>query len=77
MGMPGWLHWAAWFCKYFSFLMINVVVMTVFYSLDFGKGAVVNKMDPSLLLVFFILYTISVILFCFAVSVFFSSGELD
>ena len=75
MGLRNWLHWCAWFTKYFTFLLIHVIVMTLLYSIDLGDGAVVNLMDPSLLFVFFIVYTISVILFTFAIAVFFSSGE--
>ena len=74
MGLRNWLHWVAWFMKYFSFLFVHVLVMTLLYSIDLGKGAVVNLMDPSLLFVFLIIYTIATILFTFAVAVFFSTG---
>ena len=78
MGMPGWLQWAAWFFKYLSFFMIPILVMTIAYTLvDFGRGTVINKMDPSLFFVFLLIYTSTVIMFCFAVSVFFSQGELN
>ena len=36
---------------------------------------IIEDMDTSLLLVFFTTYTAAVIMFCFAVSVFFSKGK--
>ena len=75
MGFRNWLHWAAWFTKYFSFLFIHVIVMTIMFSIDFGTGAVLNKTDPSLFLVFLLIYTVATILFAMAVAVFFNTGK--
>ena len=77
MGLSNWLHWTAWFVKYFLFLMISVTIMTVFYSIKVGPKLenVIGKTDPTVVFVFLILYAISSIMFCFFISVFFSTGE--
>ena len=74
MGIKSWIHWSAWFAKYFIFLLIGDVLMTVIYTMDLGTGAVVSYTSPSLLFVFLVIYTVVVIWFCFAVSVFFNKG---
>ena len=76
MGFRNWLHWAAWFTKYFTFLLIHVIVMTIMFCVDLGSGAILNETDPSLLLVFLLVYTIASILFAMAVAVFFNTGKL-
>ena len=74
MGLESWLHWAAWFAKYFSFLLIDDILLTIIFTVDSGKGSVVNFTEPTLFFCFLIIYTVLVIWFCFAVSVFFNKG---
>ena len=74
MGLNNWLHWAAWFVKYLLFLCITVAVMTLFLCVGTAKGPVIGKTDPSVVFVYLIVYSVSTISFCFAVSVFFSKG---
>ena len=74
MGLQGWLHWAAWFAKYFSFLLIdNCFITTIFYT-ETSNGAVFNYTSPTIFFVFLMIYSTAVIWLCFAVSVFFSKG---
>ena len=76
MGLSNWLHWTAWFIKYFLFLLVSVVIMTVLFTVDTGQnGSIVGYTSWSVLLVFLLLYSIATINFCFAVSVFFSKGK--
>ncbi|XP_013411172.1 ATP-binding cassette sub-family A member 3 isoform X2 [Lingula anatina] len=77
MGMGNWLHWAAWFVKYFLFLLIDVAIMTVLFCIKVGENstAVVGKSDPSVILVFLVVYSISSIAFCFLVSVLFKKAN--
>ena len=76
MGLSNWLHWTAWYLKYALFLFISVAVITLLYKVKVGQhGAVINNTDASVLLVFFLVYSLAVIAQCFAVSVLFSKGE--
>lgn len=76
MGLRNWVNWLAWFVKYFIFILISVSIMTFFFHIDFGNGRIFNYSDPSLTFVFLLLYCISIIFFCFAISTFFSKGSL-
>lgn len=75
MGLSNWLHWAAWFVKYLVFIMVTIAIITLFVCIHTDHGAVIGKSDPSVVFVFLLLYSISTISFCFAVSVFFSRGK--
>ena len=74
MGIANWLHWCAWFTKYFTFLILIVAAMTLLVTVDFGPGAVFIHCDASLLFCFLLLYTVTIIFMCFAVSVCFKTG---
>jgi len=75
MGMKGWLHWASWYFKFSVFMLISVLVMTIFFHLKFGDGrAVITYGDPSVTFVFLLLFAVSIMTFCFAISTFFSKG---
>ncbi|CAH1776854.1 unnamed protein product [Owenia fusiformis] len=75
MGLNGWLHWVAWFTKYLIFLLISVLLMTFFFCIRVGNGAVVANTDPSLLFVFLLLYSVTTIMYCFMISTFFSKAN--
>ncbi|KAL3876097.1 hypothetical protein ACJMK2_033975 [Sinanodonta woodiana] len=75
MGLSNWLHWLAWFTKYFLFLLITVGIITLFVCVKTNKGSVIGETDPSFILVFLMIYAISTIFFCFAISVFFSTAN--
>jgi len=75
MGLSNWLHWLAWFVKYFIFIIISVVIETVFFLISTGKnGSVISYMSPTVLLTFLVVYSLSIITFCFAASTLFSRG---
>ena len=77
MGLNGWLHWLAWFTKYFIFLVITMALATIFFTVKYNEnGRVLNRSSPSVLFVFFALYAISSIMFCFCISVFFSRANI-
>ena len=75
MGLRIWVNWLAWFVKYLMLLLISVALMTFFFCVDFGGGAIINHSDPSIIVVFLLLYAISTIMFCFMLSTFFSKGK--
>ena len=74
MGVANWLHWTAWFVKHFIFHFLIVLGMTSLLVIDFVKGAVLRHVDATLLFTFLLLYAVTVILMCFAISVLFSKG---
>ena len=75
MGLKLWMNWLSWFLKYVIFLLISVSLMTLFYHLNFGEGAVITYTHWTITWVFLFLYAISVVMFCFMVSTFFSKGQ--
>jgi len=75
MGMKGWLHWASWYFKFSVFMFISVAIMTFFFHVKIGGDrAIITYGDPTITFVFLLLYALSVMTFCFAISTFFSKG---
>lgn len=74
MGLKIWMSWLAWFFKYLTMLLIAVVIMTFLFHVPLGIGAIMIYSHWSVTFVFLLLYAISVIMFCFMISVFFSKG---
>eukprot|EP00058_Branchiostoma_floridae_P010060 XP_002595548.1 hypothetical protein BRAFLDRAFT_117471 [Branchiostoma floridae] len=76
MGLNGYLHWISWFVKEFLFLMITMALFTMLICVKFWpQGRVVQQTDPSIILIYLMLFAISTICFCFAISVFFSKAN--
>nr|AKC42130.1 ABCA3 [Petromyzon marinus] len=77
MCLSNWLHWTAWFLKFFIFFLISVFYMTVLFCVKVGeRGAVLNFSDPTLVFVFILAFSVSTISFCFMISVFFSQANV-
>jgi ATP-binding cassette, subfamily A (ABC1), member 3 len=74
MGLKAWLHWLAWFVKFAIFMIISVAFMTLFFQIKVNNTAVITKTAPSITFVFLLLYSLSIVTFCFAISTFFSKG---
>lgn len=75
MGLSNWLHWTAWFVKYFLFLLVSVAIETVLFIINTGKnGSIIGYTSGGVLFIFLLSYTLATISFCFAVSTFFSRG---
>lgn len=73
MGLQDWLHWTSWFVNSFFWSLISVAIITCLLCMHLKPNlAIISKSDPMLVLLFFVLYTISSICFCFLVSTFFS-----
>lgn len=79
MGLPGWLHWTAWFTKSFLFMIISVTLMVALFKIDAwydeNVPAVLPKCNFILLFIFLVLFIIATITLCFAISVFFNKGN--
>ncbi|XP_018330699.1 ATP-binding cassette sub-family A member 3 [Agrilus planipennis] len=79
MGLPGWLHWTAWFVKEFIFLLISVILIVILVKVRWYSGkdlSVFTASDPTVLLVLFIPYVSSIITFSFLISVFFTRANV-
>jgi len=78
MGMKGWLHWTAWYIKFSFFMVISVIIMAfVFHIKVGGDRGIITYGDRNITLVFLLLYAISVMTFCFAITTFFSKGLIS
>ncbi|KAK9882108.1 hypothetical protein WA026_018950 [Henosepilachna vigintioctopunctata] len=75
MGLPTWLHWTAWFLQLFIQFFFVAIVMTIGMKIKLRYGNILTFSDWSLILVFFTLYVIGIITFCFALSGFFSKAN--
>ncbi|XP_028174675.1 ATP-binding cassette sub-family A member 1-like [Ostrinia furnacalis] len=82
MGLPTWIHWTAWFCKQFLFLLVAAVLIMILLKVNwftnedgFSDYAVFTNTPWSVLLFYLTLYLACVILFCFMLSGIFSKGS--
>ena len=75
MGLKVWVSWLAWFVKYLIMMLAIVLILTLLFSLNIGEGAVIRYTQVSVTFMFFFLYALTVIMFCFMVSTFFSKGK--
>ena len=64
MGLPNWLHWSAWFIKSFVYMAIIMVIMSALLKVWVPpNGRVINFTQWSVLLAFFLVYSIALISF--------------
>ena len=76
MGMKGWIHWSSWYFKFSIFMLLTVAIVTVLFHIKFPQHAVITYSDPSITFMFLLLFSLSVMTFCFFISTFFSKGML-
>lgn len=74
MGLKVWVSWLAWFVKYLLMMLAIVCILTLLFHVPIGEGAVIRHTLVSVTFMFFFLYALTVIMFCFMVSTFFSKG---
>ncbi|XP_033746545.1 ATP-binding cassette sub-family A member 3-like [Pecten maximus] len=75
MGLHPTLYWLSWFTKVFIYMLIACFFFTLMMSIDTGEtGSVLPKSSPTLIFVFFLLYTLAIIGFCFLVASIFSKA---
>ncbi|KAK7486554.1 hypothetical protein BaRGS_00022220, partial [Batillaria attramentaria] len=69
MGLSAAAHWTAWFVQFFIYLVVVCIIYTLFMSIGVGgKEAVLVFSDPSVVLVFLLLYSVCIISYCFFIS---------
>ena len=76
MGMRSWLYWSSWFVKYLLFMLISVIIMTIIFHAPITRnGPVLGHGSATVTFVFLLLYSLSIITFCFAISTLVSKGK--
>ena len=64
MGLPNWLHWVAWFAKSFVYMVVIMSIMSVLLKVWVPpNGRVINFTQWSVLLAFFLVYSVALICF--------------
>ncbi|XP_041357912.1 phospholipid-transporting ATPase ABCA1-like isoform X2 [Gigantopelta aegis] len=72
MGLGNSVHWLAWFINAFVMMLVTVILLVIVLKV----GLIMEHSDPSVLFLFMIAFTISTIMQCFLISVFFSRANL-
>ena len=73
MGLQRWLHWTSWFINSFSWNLISITVNVALLCTPLKDGlGIISTSNPILVLLFFTLYWISSIMFCFLLSTLFN-----
>lgn len=70
MGLKSWMIWTGWILHNFFVYAISITIITYIscYELYSGKGALLTHTNPLLFWTFLIMYMMSGIFFCFAIS---------
>ncbi|GLH10706.1 Multidrug resistance protein homolog 49 [Gryllus bimaculatus] len=78
MGLPGALHWLAWFIKTIIFLLVSVVLIVVLLKAKWYPDSdmtVFTHSSGTLIFVFMLMFMVATTCFCFMISVFFSTAN--
>ncbi len=75
MGLSNWNHWVAYFITNYVVLIFVVGMITLMVSVPVKGKKILDNADPSLILVFLLLYAVNTVCFAFAVSVFYAKGN--
>ncbi|XP_021697249.1 ATP-binding cassette sub-family A member 3 [Aedes aegypti] len=76
MGLPNWLHWAAWFVKNILLLVISISLITVLLCVSFDNPAILNYSDWTAVWFLLFVYCVAIICFSFMMSVFFKKANI-
>ncbi|XP_068673102.1 phospholipid-transporting ATPase ABCA3-like [Montipora foliosa] len=77
IGVTGWQLWLALFIKYFMLLLSMATLTSVLFLVKLTSNErIVGQSSPSVIFVFLALFSLSVIMFCFCISVFLSKANL-
>ncbi|XP_071081913.1 phospholipid-transporting ATPase ABCA3-like [Haliotis cracherodii] len=71
MGLSASAHWTSWFLTSFIYVLVIMALYALLCGINAsGNGAALAKSDPSLFFVFLLCYGVSIISYCFMISVF-------
>ena len=78
MGLPNWMNWLTWFLDAFFATFITVVIVILLVCIEWspGNGKIIMDSDGFMMFIFFMLYGVSLIWICFAISTLFTSRKL-
>ncbi|XP_067683952.1 phospholipid-transporting ATPase ABCA3-like [Haliotis asinina] len=77
MGLSAAANWMAWFLTTFTYVVIIMAFYALFCGLDAsGNGAALSRSDPSLFFVFLLCYGVSIVSYCFMISVFTNKANI-
>jgi hypothetical protein len=72
MGLANWMHWTAWFIKFFLFFCLTAIILTALIK----GGKIFTYTDAGVTFIFLIFYLINLTSFHFFLSVLFSKTVL-
>ncbi|EDV22374.1 uncharacterized protein TRIADDRAFT_10137, partial [Trichoplax adhaerens] len=72
MGLDNGVHWAAWFIQCFIIMLLTVFFLTLI--LRFGR--IFMHSNPVIIFLFFMVFSLSTIMLCFLMSVFFTRANV-
>lgn len=78
MGMPSWLHWIGWFVRSMLYMMVSSSLMVMMLKVRWTDQpvAVLTETDWTVLWLYLWVYSISTVMFCFMMSVFFAKANV-
>ena len=89
MGMKGWIYWTVWYCTFTVFMISSVAIVTAVLHANLSRGReeyeIIKKVGfkpvfmhgaSSVTFVFMLLYALSLMTLCFAITTFFSTGTI-
>ena len=77
MGLPSWITWMFYFFEAIVTLIIIVTIITLTLCVEWieDEGRVIKSTDGSVLYIFFLLYSMALVVFLFAISTIFSNRK--
>lgn len=78
MGLPNWIHWLAWFTKSMIILIVSISLITVLLCVPLTTNtdlAIFPESAWTVIWMFLFIFSITTIMYCFMLSVFFSKGK--
>ena len=77
MGLPSWITWMFYFFEAIVTLIIIITIITMALCVEWieDEGKVIKFTDGSILYIFFLLYSMALIVFLFAISTIFSNRK--
>ena len=77
MGLPTWMNWVFYFFDAIVTLIISIIIMVVLIHVEWksGEGKVIEFSDGSVVFFFFLIYSMSLVVFLFSISTVFSNRK--
>ncbi|XP_062542045.1 phospholipid-transporting ATPase ABCA3-like [Armigeres subalbatus] len=76
MGLPNWMHWAAWFVRNLLLMVLTISKITLVFCVPVVDAAILEYSGWTVIWFFLFVYGISIICFSFMMSVFFKKANI-